>query len=57
MLNGGGGFYGGEDFYPPTTWDLVAKNVTPKLPLVDVILHKYQAQLKNRKFLAHQNEY
>jgi hypothetical protein len=34
MLSGGGvgGFYGGEDFFPPTTWDLIIKNVTPKLP-------------------------
>ena len=40
MMNGMaaiGGFYGAngggnEDYFPPTTWDLVVKNATPKLP-------------------------
>jgi hypothetical protein len=44
MMNGMvGGFYGGADgeFLPPTTWDLVVKNATPKLPQLDLILHKY----------------
>ena len=42
MMNEAGGFYGGDDFYPPTTWDLVVKNATPKLPQLDLLLHKYQ---------------
>jgi hypothetical protein len=53
MMSGANGFYGGgDDFYPPTTWDLVVKNATPKLPLLDMILHKYQNQIKNRKFFT-----
>ena len=49
MMNGMaaiGGFYGAngggnEDYFPPTTWDLVVKNATPKLPQLDLLLHKY----------------
>jgi len=46
MMNGMvGGFYGGNgqdgEFLPPTTWDLVVKNATPKLPQLELILHKY----------------
>jgi hypothetical protein len=55
MMNGGAGaaagFYGGDEFYPPATWDLIMKNATPKLPMLDQLLHKYQ--LKNRKFFNH----
>lgn len=42
MMQEAGGFYGGDDFYPPTTWDLIVKNATPKLPQLDILLHKYQ---------------
>ena len=34
MMNGVGGFFGGlgnDEYVPPTTWDLVTKNL-PKLP-------------------------
>jgi hypothetical protein len=55
MMNGIGGFFGGgmggEDYFPPTTWDLITKNL-PKLPQLDLLLHKYQNQIKNRKFFT-----
>jgi hypothetical protein len=56
MMNGIGGFFGGgadDDFYPPTTWDLVVKNATSKLPQLEMLLHKYANQIKNRKFFTH----
>jgi hypothetical protein len=33
MMNGIGGFFGGmgDEYFPPTTWDLITKNL-PKLP-------------------------
>jgi hypothetical protein len=43
MMNGVGGFFGGlggEDYFPPATWDLITKNL-PKLPQLDLLLHKY----------------
>ena len=54
MMNEAGGFYGGADdgYYPHTTWDLVVKNATPKLPQLDIFLHKYQNQMRNRKFFT-----
>jgi len=58
MMNGVGGFFGGlsgEDYFPPATWDLINKNL-PKLPLLDLLLHKYQNQIKNRKFFTHYND-
>ena len=50
MMNGMaaiGGFYGaggnaGDEYFTPTTWDLVVKNATPKLPQIDLLIHKYQ---------------
>jgi hypothetical protein len=58
MMNGVGGFFGGlgnDEYFPPTTWDLVTKNL-PKLPQLDLLLHKYQNQIKNRKFFTQYND-
>jgi hypothetical protein len=47
----GGGFFNDLDFF---TWDLIIKN-TPKLPQLELLLHKNQ--IKNKKFFTLYNDY
>ena len=57
MIEGAGELYGAADFYQQATWDLVVKNSAPNLPQLDMLLQKFQNQIKNRKFFTHQNDF
>ena len=51
MMGDGNGFFNDMDFF---TWDLIIKN-TPKLPQIELLLHKNQ--IKNKKFFTIYNDY